>query len=65
MTKNQDQADAKERSLTDAEGNTYNFNEDTRIINYKVDRHGFIYNSKGERTGNVHGHEFIDGYNYE
>lgn len=63
--KKQDEEKDTTRNITDAEGNCYNFDEVSRVINYRVDKHGFIYNSKNERTGNVHGHEFIDGFYYD
>ena len=51
-------------SFTDAEGTSYILDADTREIITTMDRNGFIYNSEGERTGNIHGHEYIEGYCY-
>lgn len=55
----------KTRDITDADGNQYTINSETREIISRRDRHGFIYNSKNERVGNIFGYEFMDGYNYE
>jgi hypothetical protein len=54
----------KTKSFTDAEGTKYILNAETREIISSMDRNGFIYNSKGERTGNIHGHKFITHYQY-
>jgi len=53
------------RTITDAEGNQYTINSKTREIISKRDKHGFIYDSKGKRVGNVFGHHFIEGYHYD
>ena len=55
----------KTHSVTDANGTTFILDDKTRMILTSMDKNGFIYNSKGERIGNIHGHEYIEGYNYE
>ena len=52
-------------TITDSEGNRITYCTFTNKIVSTVDRYGFIYDSNGERTGNVHGLEYIEGYQYD
>lgn len=54
----------RKTSFTDANGTKYILNAETRQIISTMDKNGFIYNSKGERTGNIHGNEYITHYYY-
>lgn len=51
--------------ITDSEGNRITYCTSTEEIISTIDRYGFIFNPKGERTGNVHGLEYIEGYHYD
>jgi len=50
------------KTITDSKGNRITFDIQSRQIVKTVDRHGFIFNAQGKRTGNVHGQSFIKGY---
>ncbi len=52
------------RSFTDANGTQFIIDLKTRKIISTMDKHGFIYNAKGIRTGNIHGHAYLDGCYY-
>ncbi len=52
-------------TITDSEGNRITYCASSEKIISIIDRNGFIYNSKGERTGNVHGQEYIEGYHQD
>jgi hypothetical protein len=53
------------KTLTDAEGNRTTYDIETNKIVKIIDKHGFIYNSKGLRVGSIHGEKYIEGYYYD
>lgn len=53
------------KTITDANGTRITFDNKTRQIENTIDKHGFIYDSTGQRTGNVHGHAYIEGIYYD
>jgi hypothetical protein len=55
----------KTKTLTDADGNRITYDTATDQILKRVDKHGFIYNSKGVRTGHISGKEYVEGYFYD
>lgn len=65
MEKTHTDTEVKTRSITDANGNQYTINAKTREIISRRDKYGFIYDSQGNRVGNVHGHAHMDGFYYE
>jgi len=52
------------KTISDANGTKYIINSDTRKVITTMDKHGFIYNSEGTRTGNIHGKQYIEGCFY-
>ena len=50
--------------FTDANGTSFIVDKATRKIVTSMCRSGFIYDSKGERTGNIHGYTFAEGCYY-
>ncbi|WP_155827700.1 hypothetical protein [Gillisia sp. JM1] len=53
------------KTLTDAEGNRTKYNTTTNEIVSTIDKHGFIFDAEGNRTGHISNDEYIDGYFYE
>lgn len=51
--------------LTDAEGNRTTYDTSTNEIIKIVDKHGFIFDSKGVRVGHVEGIEYLEGAFYD
>lgn len=65
MKKTDTTTETKTRNITDAHGNQYTINSKTREIISRRDKHGFIYDSQGNRVGNVHGYTHLDGFFYD
>lgn len=55
----------KTKVITDSEGTRFTIDLNTREILSTIDKHGFTYNKQGKRTGNIHGHEYIEGNFYD
>jgi len=52
-------------TLTDAQGNRTTYNVETNEILKIIDKHGFMYDAQGNRTGHISNDEYIDGFFYD
>lgn len=44
---------SKNKSFTDHEGTAYIYDSKTRLIKTTMDKHGYIFDSKGKRIGHI------------